>query len=77
MRRMKITVELEHKEDINTPMIFADAVERFLVRSHEDEPYYVENFLEVVEHLNVRANYLRIGEMKGRGFERILTEDRR
>lgn len=52
---MKITVELEHKEEINTPMLFADAVERFF----DDDPDYVENFLEVVEHLNVRANYLR------------------
>lgn len=63
---MEITVELEHEEEITTPMLFADAVERFLVRCHEDEPhyyedepYYIENYLEVVEHLNVRANYLR------------------
>lgn len=56
---MKMIIEHEHADERTTPITIAQAIISFAISEHEDEKDWQEDFIEIVDYLNVYAKHLR------------------
>ena len=56
---MKMKLECEYADERTTPITIAQAIISFTTCECEDEKVWQENFMEMVDYLNVYANHLK------------------
>lgn len=56
---MKMIVKHEHADERTTPITIAQAIISFAIAEHEDEKGWQEDFIEMVDYLNVYVKHLR------------------
>lgn len=56
---MKMIVEREYDDERTTPITIAQAIISFAIAEHEDEKLWQEDFIEIVDYLNVYVNHMK------------------
>lgn len=56
---MKMIVEHEYANERTTPITIAQAIISFAIAEHENEKDWQEDFVEIVDYLNVYVRHLK------------------